>query len=67
LTVARKRNTVNREGLTLTEWLAAAGFSVAKLDEQGQALLKAWDAGEDPTEYRGSEWSDARGRFERKA
>jgi hypothetical protein len=39
----------NKEGLTLQEWLAAAGAPDADLLP---GLLVAWDDGEDPTEYR---------------
>jgi hypothetical protein len=39
----------NKEGLTLQEWLAAAGTPDADLLP---GLLVAWDDGEDPSDYR---------------
>lgn len=45
--------TMNINGLTLKNWLAAAGYE--KADKE---LRKAWKDGEDPTEHRAeSEWA----------
>ena len=45
-----KEEIKNREGLTLDEWLSAAGLG----DVHGTEALEAWDKGEDPTEWRKS-------------
>ena len=42
--------TTNREGMTLLEWLRAAGYADVK--DVVPALIDAWRAGEDPAEYR---------------
>lgn len=38
----------NKEGLTLLEWTRAAGLG----DSRPVWAVRAWQAGEDPTEYR---------------
>lgn len=43
----------NKEGLTLTEWLFAAGyFEKNKPPALSKKLMLAWRAGEDPSDYR---------------
>jgi hypothetical protein len=48
---ANGRPRVNREGLTFEEWYAAAGRP-APVVAGTKALVAAWDACEDPTDYR---------------
>jgi len=46
---------INGEGLSLMEWRYAAGITkdVAKMSQKEyNAMMRAWRAGEDPTEYR---------------
>lgn len=46
----------NKEGLTFSEWLNAAGWPIGAVKPRSIASLSAafaaWAAGEDPTEYR---------------
>jgi len=45
----------NREGLSWTEWLQAAGYDLSTIRPGADltvALIDAWKAGEDPCEYR---------------
>lgn len=43
----------NKEGLTREEWMRAAGFVGSALDKASKVkLTKAWQRGEDPTEYK---------------
>lgn len=50
-----KQETMNDEGMTWKEWIAAAMFgkgAFAKLSSaKRQQLREAWEKGEDPTEY----------------
>lgn len=47
----RNARKTNHEGLTLAEWLAAAGEPEVS-DETAAALVEAWENGEDPTDWR---------------
>ena len=45
---------MNGNGLTFDQWYAAATYGVARgrrPDKNDAALLRAWEAGEDPTEW----------------
>lgn len=43
---------VNREGLTLVEWINAAGYKLPAGPRLLRAIDRSWLAGEDPTEHR---------------
>jgi hypothetical protein len=52
---------VNREGLTLAEWRAAAGESAGAIAAaHGTSTRAAWERGEDPTEWRAAAETRAR-------
>jgi hypothetical protein len=54
----------NKEGLTLNEWTAAAGYGEAKY--KPFFLLKAWHDGEDPCDHRKAKEDKAFKDYEKK-
>lgn len=48
-----KKHKMNPQGVTWLEWVAAAGEDPKNLTSTATSVLyKAWERGEDPTEYR---------------
>lgn len=49
------KHKMNKEGLTVAEWMRAAGVTASEVvpgAPRGKLLWDAWEAGEDPSDWR---------------